>query len=220
MYILPLLSVIESFRRRPAEVKNRYRPRRSGRCAAKWCCSCDSTESSADRPPGGATGCRGLVVLVEDQGKKHAVLVDELLGQMQAVVKSLDTNYQRVEGLAGATILGNGRVANDPRHPRLDPAPRRAGGGIIPRGDVELVPPDGLGGGMAQPHRRRAGCPVSGCRNSVPDREADTGEEVIGPADSGPTPASGRRVESSASLRKRKPPLKYVLRPHSRGDRT
>jgi two-component system chemotaxis sensor kinase CheA len=55
--------------------------------------------------------CRGLVVLVEDQGKKHAVLVDELLGQMQAVVKSLDTNFRRVEGLAGATILGDGRVA-------------------------------------------------------------------------------------------------------------
>jgi two-component system chemotaxis sensor kinase CheA len=54
---------------------------------------------------------RGLVVLVEDQGKKHALLVDELLGQMQAVIKSLDANYQRVEGLAGATILGDGRVA-------------------------------------------------------------------------------------------------------------
>ncbi len=55
--------------------------------------------------------CRGLVVLVEDEGRKHAVLVDDLLGQMQAVVKSLDANYRRVDGLAGATILGDGRVA-------------------------------------------------------------------------------------------------------------
>src|SRR5436190_6313881 len=40
--------------------------------------------------------CRGLVVLVEDQGKKHALLVDELLGQMQAVVKSLHLAEQLV----------------------------------------------------------------------------------------------------------------------------
>ena len=53
----------------------------------------------------------GLVVLVENQGKKYALLVDDLLGQMQAVVKSLDTNYGSVEGLTGATILGDGRVA-------------------------------------------------------------------------------------------------------------
>jgi two-component system chemotaxis sensor kinase CheA len=54
---------------------------------------------------------RGLVVLVEDQGKKFALLVDDLLGQIQAVVKSLDVNYRRVDGLAGATVLGDGRVA-------------------------------------------------------------------------------------------------------------
>ncbi len=45
------------------------------------------------------------------QGEKYTLLVDELLGQMQAVVKSLDANNQRVEGLVGATILGDGRVA-------------------------------------------------------------------------------------------------------------
>lgn len=55
--------------------------------------------------------CQGIVVLVEDQGRKYALMVDDLLGQMQAVMKSLDENYQRVEGLAGATILGDGRVA-------------------------------------------------------------------------------------------------------------
>ena len=53
----------------------------------------------------------GSMVLVESEGSKVAVMVDELLGQSQVVIKSLETNYQKVEGIAGATILGDGRVA-------------------------------------------------------------------------------------------------------------
>lgn len=52
-----------------------------------------------------------LLVIVEHDGHKVGLLVDELLGQQQVVIKSLETNYQRVEGLSGATILGNGTVA-------------------------------------------------------------------------------------------------------------
>ena len=40
-----------------------------------------------------------------------ALLVDELLGQQQVVVKSLETNYRKVEGVTGATVLGDGRAA-------------------------------------------------------------------------------------------------------------
>ncbi|MEZ5823622.1 MAG: chemotaxis protein CheW [Geminicoccaceae bacterium] len=39
------------------------------------------------------------------------VVVDDLIGQQQVVIKSLETNYRRVDGVAGATILGNGLVA-------------------------------------------------------------------------------------------------------------
>lgn len=53
----------------------------------------------------------GLLVLLEDQGRKYALLVDELLGQQQVVMKSLEDNFHKVEGLSGATILGDGRVA-------------------------------------------------------------------------------------------------------------
>ena len=52
----------------------------------------------------------GLVVIVEHEARKVAVLVDELLGQQQVVIKSLETNFQRMEGIAGATILVDGRV--------------------------------------------------------------------------------------------------------------
>ncbi len=54
---------------------------------------------------------RALSVVVEHEGKRVALLVDELLGQQQFVIKSLDANFQRVDGVAGATILGDGRVA-------------------------------------------------------------------------------------------------------------
>ncbi|NOX09551.1 MAG: chemotaxis protein CheA [Gammaproteobacteria bacterium] len=52
-----------------------------------------------------------ILVVVEDQGKKSALAVDELLGQQQVVIKNLKVNYQSVEGVSGATILGTGEVA-------------------------------------------------------------------------------------------------------------
>jgi two-component system chemotaxis sensor kinase CheA len=54
---------------------------------------------------------QGLLVIVENDGNKVALLVDELIGQSQVVIKSLETNYRKVDGIAGATILGDGRVA-------------------------------------------------------------------------------------------------------------
>ena len=54
---------------------------------------------------------QGLLVLVEHGEEKLALLVDELLGQHQVVIKSLETNYQRMDGVSGATIMGDGRVA-------------------------------------------------------------------------------------------------------------
>jgi two-component system chemotaxis sensor kinase CheA len=54
----------------------------------------------------------GVILLVENEGGGRAALVaDEIQGQRQVVIKSLEANYQRVEGVAAATILGDGRVA-------------------------------------------------------------------------------------------------------------
>ncbi len=53
----------------------------------------------------------GLVVIVEHERGRVALLVDELMGQQQVVIKSLETNFQKLEGVNGATILGDGRVA-------------------------------------------------------------------------------------------------------------
>jgi two-component system, chemotaxis family, sensor kinase CheA len=56
--------------------------------------------------------CHGIVIIVQsDTAGRMGVVVDELLGQQQVVVKSLEANYDPVDGISGATILGNGRVA-------------------------------------------------------------------------------------------------------------
>ncbi|WP_332823673.1 chemotaxis protein CheA [Ramlibacter sp.] len=53
----------------------------------------------------------GIAVILETDGCKAALLVDELVGQQQVVVKSLETNFRKVPGLAGATVMGDGSVA-------------------------------------------------------------------------------------------------------------
>ena len=52
-----------------------------------------------------------MVIIAESSGSKYALVVDELLDQQQVVLKSLEANYKAVEGISGATILGNGGVA-------------------------------------------------------------------------------------------------------------
>ena len=54
---------------------------------------------------------KGLLVVVEAEEGKAALFVDELLGQQQVVIKSLEANYRKVNGISGATIMGDGRVA-------------------------------------------------------------------------------------------------------------
>ena len=53
----------------------------------------------------------GLLVVVEADGRHCGLFVDDLLGQQQVVIKSLEQNYQRVPGISGATILGDGSVS-------------------------------------------------------------------------------------------------------------
>jgi two-component system chemotaxis sensor kinase CheA len=54
---------------------------------------------------------KAIVMLIESSEKRFGLVVDSLLGQQQVVIKSLEQNYRRVDGVAGATIMGDGRVA-------------------------------------------------------------------------------------------------------------
>jgi two-component system chemotaxis sensor kinase CheA len=109
-YIVPLASVVESFQAqagmirtiggggRVVAVRDEYLPvvplRRVFGC-----------EQHASR------GDSEIMVVVESEGRRAALVVDALLGQQQVVVKNLEANYRKVHGVSGATILGDGRVA-------------------------------------------------------------------------------------------------------------
>lgn len=110
-YILPLTSIVESFR--PGRGQIRVVPGGGevvsirGEFVRLIHLARVFGVSEAVSDP-----CQGLVVLIElANGSKLGVVVDELIGQQQVVIKSLQDNYDPVSGISGATILGNGRVA-------------------------------------------------------------------------------------------------------------
>lgn len=110
VYVLPLLSVVESLRPQPEQLvhvagNNELLMVRGEPLPLIHLHRLFDVETQITDP------CSGLVVIVEHQSRKYGVLVDELIGQLQVVMKSLEANYRRVEGVSGATILGDGRVA-------------------------------------------------------------------------------------------------------------
>ncbi len=64
-----------------------------------------------DIPGAKTTVTEAIAVIVQGEGRRYALLVDDLIGQQQVVVKNLETNYRRVPGISAATILGDGSVA-------------------------------------------------------------------------------------------------------------
>lgn len=110
IYILPLSSVVESLQPLPEQVKRVAQAGTVVRVRNEYLPLVDLREwfalPGSLRPPHEA-----IVVIVESEGRKVAVQIDELVGQQQVVIKSLEANYRRVRGISGATILGDGRVS-------------------------------------------------------------------------------------------------------------
>jgi two-component system chemotaxis sensor kinase CheA len=110
VYILPLSSVVESFtvgensvktiggNGRVVEVRDEYMP-------------VLDLEQVFEVPRSVELAGTGIMVVAEAEGSRVALLVDELLGQQQVVVKNLEANYRKVDDISGATIMGDGRVA-------------------------------------------------------------------------------------------------------------
>ena len=109
-YILPLGSVVESFQIKPGmiktiggtglvvEVRDEYMP-------------VIDLEQVFAIPRSQPCNHSNIMVVVEAEGSRVALLVDELLGQQQVVVKNLEANFRKVPDVSGATIMGDGRVA-------------------------------------------------------------------------------------------------------------
>jgi two-component system chemotaxis sensor kinase CheA len=109
-YVLPLLTVTESFRPRADTVKH---VAGEGTVAILRDCALPLVDLGTEfglrhqsRNP-----AQALVVVVEADGKRVGVVVDSLVGQSQVVVKSIERHYRHVDGVMGATILGDGTVA-------------------------------------------------------------------------------------------------------------
>jgi two-component system chemotaxis sensor kinase CheA len=109
-YILPLVSIVESVRivpdqvSRPAGGGELYGLRREYLPLLRLSDLFHVVPRSTDLT-------QGLLVIVEADGKKAGLYVDDLLGQQQVVIKSLETHYRKVDGISAATILGDGTVA-------------------------------------------------------------------------------------------------------------
>lgn len=110
VYVLPLVSVVESLRPEPGQIVH-IAERGELLMVRGEPLPLIHTRQMFHANAAKTDPCNGLVVLVENQGRKYGLVVDELVGQLQVVMKSLETNYERVEGVSGATILGDGRIA-------------------------------------------------------------------------------------------------------------
>ncbi|BDU17878.1 chemotaxis protein CheA [Lysobacter auxotrophicus] len=117
VFILPLNSVIESLQPAAGDVRTIAGEARVLRVREDYLPLIDlaaqyglNAGASANAHSGANPG-NGIAVVVEADGQRLSLEVDELLGQQQVVVKNLEANYRRVQGISGATILGDGRVA-------------------------------------------------------------------------------------------------------------
>jgi two-component system, chemotaxis family, sensor kinase CheA len=110
-YILPLASVLESFQVQADTVKTIGGSGEVVQARGEYLPVVD-LQRIFDVPRHRVQdSAKPIMVVVEAEGQRAALRVDELLGQQQVVVKNLEANYRRVSDVSGATIMGDGRVA-------------------------------------------------------------------------------------------------------------
>ncbi|MBK8064550.1 MAG: chemotaxis protein CheW [Betaproteobacteria bacterium] len=109
-YIIPLASVVELLQPGSREIKTVSGQGRVVEVRSEYLPVVSLSEVFGGESRE-ADDKESIMVIVEVDGAKTALLVDELVGQHQVVVKSLEANYRRIPGISGATIMGDGRVA-------------------------------------------------------------------------------------------------------------
>ncbi|MGB5396278.1 MAG: chemotaxis protein CheA [Gammaproteobacteria bacterium] len=109
-YIISLVSIIESLQMQPAHISSiagqseLYRLRDEYIPIIRLNQLFEMNAGTTDLE-------NGLLMIVESEGQRFGLFVDDLLGQQQVVIKSLETNFRQIKGISGATILGDGTVA-------------------------------------------------------------------------------------------------------------
>lgn len=110
VYILPLSSVVESFLVKAEDVNTVANGTQLVKVRDEYM-PVFALEKTFRVPRSDTSQSSNIMVVVESDGSRVALLVDELLGQHQVVVKNLESNYRKVPNVSGATILGDGTVA-------------------------------------------------------------------------------------------------------------
>ena len=109
-YIVPLVSIVESMQLKPAQVSRLAGSNEVISFRGDYLPIIRLHEVFGVQPRSHALH-EGLIVVAEGDGRRVGLFVDDLLGQQQVVIKSLETNYGRIDGVSGATILGDGSVS-------------------------------------------------------------------------------------------------------------
>ncbi|MGY8525727.1 chemotaxis protein CheA [Paracidovorax citrulli] len=109
-FILPLNCVMESLQPKADDVRTAANSERVMHVRGEYLPLLElhrvfNVENAVQEPT------QGIAIILQAEGKRFALLVDQLIGQHQVVLKNLETNYRKVPGISAATILGDGSVA-------------------------------------------------------------------------------------------------------------
>jgi two-component system chemotaxis sensor kinase CheA len=111
VYILPLASVVESFQANASDINTVAQNAQLVKVRDEYMPVIEVDHlfdvPRQDQEDSG----NSIMVVIESDGTRVALMVDELLGQQQVVIKNLEANYKKVPNISGATILGDGSVS-------------------------------------------------------------------------------------------------------------
>lgn len=109
IYVLPLATVVESLSIKTSDIHALPGQGNVIKVRESYLPVVHLARMFPPKKPRGGTDC--IAVIVEAEGSHCALIVDELVGQQQVVVKSLEANFRKVAGISGATVMGDGSVA-------------------------------------------------------------------------------------------------------------
>lgn len=111
VYILPLSSVVESFQAKTTEINTVAQDARLVKVRDEYMPVFEIDRVFSVPRATVDESANSIMVVIESDGSRVALMVDELLGQQQVVIKNLESNYKKVPNVSGATILGDGSVS-------------------------------------------------------------------------------------------------------------
>ena len=111
VYILPLSSVVESFQVESNTINTVAQNSQLVKVREEYMPVIEIDRTFGVPRQAGDASANSIMVVIESDGARVALMVDELLGQQQVVIKNLESNYKKVPNVSGATILGDGSVS-------------------------------------------------------------------------------------------------------------